>query len=63
MRRVPLAMVVSIAFGSVSVVGGLVLSFHHGTAGGATISGLSVALFFVVLAGVEVRRLVQRRAA
>ncbi len=62
-RRVPVAMVVSIAFGSVSVVGGLVLSFHHGTAGGATISALSVALFFVVLAGVEVRRLAQRRAA
>jgi ABC-type Mn2+/Zn2+ transport system permease subunit len=48
-RRVPVIMVVSIALGAVAVVAGLVVSFHHGTAGGATIAGLSVAQFFVVL--------------
>lgn len=48
-RRVPTIMVVSIALGAVAVVAGLVISFHQGTAGGATISGLSVAEFFVVL--------------
>lgn len=62
-RDVPLAMVVSIAFGALSVVAGLVVSFHHGTAGGATIAGLSVALFFVVLLGVEVRRGLRARVA
>lgn len=62
-RDVRLAMVVSIAFGALSVVGGLVVSFHHGTAGGATIAGLSVALFFVVLLGVEVRRGLRARVA
>jgi manganese/iron transport system permease protein len=49
-RRVPTIMVVSIGFGALAVVAGLVVSFHHGTAGGATIAGLSVAQFFVVLA-------------
>jgi ABC-type Mn2+/Zn2+ transport system permease subunit len=49
-RRVPTIMVVSIGFGALAVVAGLVISFHHGTAGGATIAGLSVAQFFVVLA-------------
>ena len=33
---------------------GLLVSFHHGTAGGATMAGFSVALFFVVLAIREV---------
>lgn len=52
-RRVPTIMVTSIAFGAIAVVAGLQISFHHGTAGGATIAGLSVAQFFVVLAGRE----------
>lgn len=62
-RSVPLAMVTSVMFGALSVVGGLVISFHHGTAGGATIAALSVALFFVVLVAVEVRRDVGERLA
>jgi ABC-type Mn2+/Zn2+ transport system permease subunit len=32
------------------VVLGLLVSYHHGTAGGATISGVSVLGFFVALA-------------
>jgi manganese/iron transport system permease protein len=48
-RRVPLMMVVAVGFGALSVVAGLVLSFHHGTAGGATIAGWAVGQFFVVL--------------
>ena len=50
LHRVPAIMAGAIAVGMLSVVGGLLISFHHGTAGGATISGLSVALFFTVLA-------------
>ena len=36
--------------------------FHHGTAGGATIAGLSVAQFFVVLVIREVRGAVVDRS-
>ena len=50
-RRVPLIMAVSILLGSLAVVTGLVISFHYGTAGGATMAGISVLLFFVVLLG------------
>ncbi len=48
-HRVPAIMAVSVGLGSVAVVAGLVVSFHHGTAGGATIAGFSVLQFFVVL--------------
>ena len=48
-HRVPAIMLVSVVFGSLAVVGGLLISFHYGTAGGATIAGLSVAQFFLVL--------------
>lgn len=60
-RRVPVMMLVSMLFGSVAVVAGLAISFHYGTAGGATMAGLSVALFFVVLAIVEVARVVREQ--
>ncbi len=60
-RRVPLMMVVSMLFGALAVVVGLTISFHAGTAGGATIAGLSVAQFFIVLVGVEVVRLLRER--
>jgi manganese/iron transport system permease protein len=48
-RRVWLCMVLGVALGWVSVGLGLVLSYHYGTAAGATMAGLSVAVFFVVL--------------
>lgn len=59
-RRVWLCMVVSVVLGWVSVVVGLVLSYHHGTAAGATMAGVSVAIFFVVLAGQELRAALRR---
>ncbi len=52
-KRIPVMMLVSTLFGAVAVVLGLTISFHAGTAGGATIAGLSVGMFFVVLAGRE----------
>lgn len=58
-NRVPLMMLVSMLFGAVAVVVGLTISFHAGTAGGATMAGLSVAQFFVVLAVVEVARAIR----
>jgi ABC-type Mn2+/Zn2+ transport system permease subunit len=62
-RRVPLVMAVSVAIGAFAVVVGLLISFHHGTAGGATIAGVSVGLFFVVLLAVELGRHRQVRTA
>jgi ABC-type Mn2+/Zn2+ transport system permease subunit len=55
-RRVPLIMVTAVALGAVAVVAGLAISFHYDTAGGATIAGLAVAEFFVVLAAQELSR-------
>jgi len=59
-RRVWLCMVVAVALGWVAVVLGLVLSYRHGTAAGATMAGTSVAMFFVVLAGQELRAALRR---
>lgn len=53
-RRVPVIMLVSMLWGGLAVVSGLLVSFHYGTAGGATIAGFSVAQFFVVLAAREI---------
>jgi ABC-type Mn2+/Zn2+ transport system permease subunit len=58
-RRVPLIMVAAVALGALAVVVGLAVSYHHDTAGGATIAGLAVAEFFVVLAAQELRRTLQ----
>lgn len=55
-RRVPLIMLTAVALGAVSVVLGLAISYHHGTAGGATIAGLAVGQFFVVLVAQELIR-------
>ncbi|MFK8025416.1 MAG: metal ABC transporter permease [Ilumatobacter sp.] len=60
-KRVPVMMVVSILFGALAVVAGLTISFHASTAGGATMAGLSVAQFFVVLVGVEISKTVRER--
>lgn len=60
-NRIPMMMLVSMAFGALAVIVGLTISFHASTAGGATMAGLSVAQFFVVLTGVELRHLVRQR--
>jgi ABC-type Mn2+/Zn2+ transport system permease subunit len=62
-RRVWLCMVVAVALGWVAVALGLVLSYQHGTAAGATMAGVSVGLFFVVLATQEVVAVARRRPA
>lgn len=48
-RRVPAMMLAATAFGALAVVVGLLLSFHVGTAGSATMAGLAVVEFFVTL--------------
>jgi zinc/manganese transport system permease protein len=54
-RRVPTVMLTAAVLGMVEVAGGLLLSYHLDTAAGATMSGLAVALFFVMLAAVRLR--------
>jgi ABC-type Mn2+/Zn2+ transport system permease subunit len=53
-RRVWVVMVVAVGLGWLAVIAGLLVSYHFDTAAGATMSGLAVAIFFVVLAGLEV---------
>ena len=57
-KRVVPIMLVSMLLGALAVIVGLLLSFHYGTAGGATIAGLCVLEFFLVFAGRLVRGLV-----
>ena len=52
-RRVWVVMLVAVGIGWLAVTGGLLISYHGDTAAGATMSGLAVAIFFVVLAGRE----------
>lgn len=63
-RRVPAIMALSVLLGWCAVAAGLLISFHHGTAGGATMAGLSVLEFFAVLTVRELlgTRLTQRTA-
>lgn len=54
-RRLPAVMAVATAVGCLAVVLGLAVSYHADTAAGATVSAVAVGLFFVALAGREVR--------
>ncbi|HSL57323.1 MAG TPA: zinc ABC transporter permease AztB [Acidimicrobiales bacterium] len=61
-RRVPAMMATSVAVGIVGVVAGLLVSFHFDTAASATMAGMSVAIFFVTLAGRELLDAVRHRS-
>ncbi|WP_430335900.1 zinc ABC transporter permease AztB [Rhodococcus sp. ACT016] len=50
-RRIPVVMVAAFALGSFSTVVGVLLSWHLGTAAGASIAATAVAVFFVLAAG------------
>jgi ABC-type Mn2+/Zn2+ transport system permease subunit len=61
-RRIPIAMVVAVGFGWLAVVLGLAISYHADTAASATMAGIAVAQFFVVLVVTELRdAIVSRR--
>ena len=60
-RRVWLCTVVAVLLGWAAVVAGLVVSYHHGTAAGATMAGMSVGLYFLVLIAQELVGLVRSR--
>lgn len=48
-RRVPVMMLAAVGFAAAGVFGGLLISFHLGTAGSATMVGVTVGQFFLVL--------------
>lgn len=54
-RRVPLIMMTAAGLGAVAVVIGLLISYHHGTAAGATMALTAVMMFLVVLVASAVR--------
>ena len=58
--RVPLMMVLAVAIGSVSAVIGLLISYHHATATGATMALVTVIAFVVSLLTQNALRLVRR---
>lgn len=60
-RRIPVAMVLAVAFGWLSVVLGLAISYHADTAASATMAGVAVAQFFVVLTAIELGASFNRR--
>ena len=60
-RRIPIAMVMAVGFGWLSVVLGLAISYHADTAASASMAGIAVAQFFVVLTATEVRASIGRR--
>jgi ABC-type Mn2+/Zn2+ transport system permease subunit len=62
-RRVPVAMVTAVGFGWLAVIVGLTLSYHAETAASATVAGVAVAQFFVVLLTTELAQLASRRRA
>jgi manganese/iron transport system permease protein len=60
-RRLPTIMVTAVGLGWLAVVVGLTVSYHADTAASASVAATAVAIFFVLLAATEVRRLVRRR--
>ena len=55
-RRVPTIMVTAAGIGVVSVMIGLIVSYHANTSGSATMAVVPVVLFFIVLTAKSVRR-------
>lgn len=62
-RRVPWLMVTAAGFGAASAVIGILVSFHHRAAAGASMALTSVILFVIVLAGTSIARALQHRRA
>jgi ABC-type Mn2+/Zn2+ transport system permease subunit len=60
-RRVPRIMTAAAALGAVSVIIGLLVSYHHDTAAGATMALTAVTLFLLALTGTAVREAVVLR--
>ena len=59
-KKVPLIMAVSMLVGFIAVISGLLISFHYGTAGGATMAGISVLEFFIEMIAQSTYRTLQK---
>jgi ABC-type Mn2+/Zn2+ transport system permease subunit len=59
-KRLPVAMALAVLFGWLAVVLGLTISYHAETAASATVAGVAVAQFFVVLIALEGAEAVRR---
>jgi ABC-type Mn2+/Zn2+ transport system permease subunit len=55
-NRVPLVMVTAVAIGSVSAIVGILISYHHSTATGATMALVTVIVFVVALLARQIAR-------
>jgi ABC-type Mn2+/Zn2+ transport system permease subunit len=62
-RRVPAIMALGVVIGAVSGVVGLLISYHHATAAGATMALCTVVVFFAALVARSLAILVRRRHA
>ncbi|RDI63869.1 zinc ABC transporter permease AztB [Nocardia pseudobrasiliensis] len=60
--RMPVVMLLAALFGGFATVSGLVVSWHAGTAAGATIVAVAVAVFFASVAAAWLRERLRRRA-
>ncbi|MEU1983123.1 zinc ABC transporter permease AztB [Nocardia sp. NPDC019395] len=60
-HRIPRIMMLAAGIGSFSTVAGLLVSWHAGTAAGATIAAIAVAIFFVSALAARIRNAVQVR--
>lgn len=61
-RRVPMVMVVAVLVGSLAVIIGVLMSYHHGSAAGASMALVSVVIFFVTLTATALVRALRHRA-
>jgi ABC-type Mn2+/Zn2+ transport system permease subunit len=61
-KRVPLVMGVAVAIGSACAVVGLLISYHHDTATGATMALVTVIVFLVALLARQLTREIARRS-
>ncbi len=59
-RRVPMAMVTAVGVGAFSALVGILLSYHHNSAAGATMALCAVGSFFCLLAVYLMRRFLRR---
>ena len=60
-RRVPAIMALGVVIGAVSGLVGLLISYHHETAAGATMALCTVVVFFAALLARSLATLVRRR--
>ena len=62
-RRVPTMMLTAGVIGIISVAGGLIISYHAGTSGSATMALIPIVLFFIVLGTKSLRQELKTRNA